>query len=188
MKNTVRSQELVMSNKLMAFNKHPWKLIFLTWITTRVEQYFCYWTFRENYQPKLPPGWKIIMTKALSCDPINSGLKWDPLSSPGLQQAVASISLSGGTSQTQQTPKFAIIGGPLPNAGADTTPQGSTLCPSRRRKGIQREYFPGSERNFSQICTWYYSSSLSLYKCEYATANVLWMLLSEILKCFTFVS
>lgn len=61
-RNTVCSQELVLSNKLLFFNKQPWKIIFLAWITTQAEQHFCYQTFKESCWPQLWPGWKGIMT------------------------------------------------------------------------------------------------------------------------------
>lgn len=99
------------------------------------------------------------MTKALSLETLQTVVLERSLELPWTVAGCGQHFPLGGSSQTQQTPTFTILGGPLPAAGdgawADSTPQGSALCPLRTQKGINREYFPGSEGNFSQIGTCY---------------------------------
>lgn len=78
MRNTVCSQELVLSKKLLILKTPQETFFFFTWKTSQEEQHFSYWTLKESYQLKLWPGCQCAKSQC-TCEPTNSGPKWNPL-------------------------------------------------------------------------------------------------------------
>lgn len=172
-RNTVCSQELVLSNDHLDLNKEPWKLVFLVWTTTQVKQYFHYQIFKESFWPELWPGWKITTTKATSLVILKTAAQSETLwALPDHSSCDQWPPSAWDISQSQWNLEFALCRGSLNDddgSWAPTpAPRGSTLCLLRRCKGIWNYYFTELKGNFSQVpCT----DSVYACKCEYAIAN-----------------
>lgn len=151
-------------------------------------KYFCYWTCKESYGPKLQPEWEITMIKAHSLmtlwTVIQNKILWNPLDHCGLQPGTALWAgnfFEPGHSQVCYKWKIAKqwwwILGWYPSLLETQSfthwedAKTSKMSISLNLKGV-----------------FHSSSCLCVGKCAYATANVLGILLSQILKCFRFVN
>lgn len=108
----------------------------------------------------------------LSCYIINSDPKWDSKPPQGLDHRGCDQHLPlSGTSQCQRTLKLAKFGEQSPNNNFwahISTPQGSTLSPLKRCKGIQSDYCTEVKGIFSQVCL-----EQTLYLCVHSSVKML---------------
>lgn len=141
-RNTVCSQEPILAKNLLFFNGKPLGSFSCPKFNPNGTPFSL-----SNFQSRLSSQILASMEdyydqSQLSCSLINRGPKWDPLSSPGLQQAL-----------TSHLPLREMLNASNGAWADPTTPQGSTLLPLRWYKGIFTECSSLHSRGIFHRCT-----------------------------------